>query len=314
MNQPHFDPRGAVDLSMLQKPTPAQEAAAAQSQKAAKQAPAGVILDLSPENFQQVVESSATIPVIVAIGASRTAAGEQMTPALEQAAIAARGRFVLARLDADTQPEITQAFGVQGVPCAVAVIQGQPLPLFQGAPSAEQVEQVLEQVLQAAAQAGVTGTVPEADAEPEPEPEPEPELPPLHAEAYAAIEAGDYPRATAAYTKALNENPGDVDARIGIAQVALMERLEAVEDPAAAIAAADAAGARDVDAQLLAADVEIGAGRAGAAFDRLIAVVRVTAAEDKERARKRLVELFELVDPASEDLRAARRNLSLALF
>lgn len=91
MSQPHFDPRGAVDLSMLQKPTPAQEAAAANSQAAARQAPAGVIVDLSPENFQQVVESSATVPVIVAIGASRTAAGEQMTPSLEQAAVAARG-------------------------------------------------------------------------------------------------------------------------------------------------------------------------------------------------------------------------------
>lgn len=116
MSQPHFDPRGAVDLSMLQKPTPAQEAAAANSQAAARQAPAGVIVDLSPENFQQVVESSATVPVIVAIGASRTAAGEQMTPSLEQAAVAARGRFVLARLDADTQPEITQAFGCRECP------------------------------------------------------------------------------------------------------------------------------------------------------------------------------------------------------
>lgn len=184
MSQPHFDPRGAIDLSMLQKPTAAQEAAAKASQAAAAQAPAGVIVDLTPENFQSVVEGSATVPVVVAITASRSATGEQMTPALERAAIAYRGRFVLGRLDADAQPQIVQAFGVQGVPCAVAIIQGQPIPLFQGAPSDEQIVQVLDQVLQAAAQAGVTGTVPGADAEqaPEVEEEPEPELPPLHAE------------------------------------------------------------------------------------------------------------------------------------
>lgn len=315
MNQ-SFDVRGAVDLSMLQKPTPAQERAKAAAAAAAAQAPEGVIVDLTTENFQQVVEGSATVPVIVAIGASRSATGEQLTPTLERAAVAYRGRFVLARLDADAQPQIVQVFGVQGVPCAIAVIQGQPLPLFQGSPSPEQVAQVLEQVLAAAAQAGVTGTVGngEAPAEEEPAAPAEPELPPLHAAAYEAIEAGDYDAATAAYTKALNENPGDVEARLGLAQVALMKRLEDVTDPVADIQAADRGGPTAVAAQLHAADIEMAAGRSGAAFERLIAVIKATADADRESVRKRLIELFELVDPQSEELKVARRNLALALF
>lgn len=314
MTQPHFDPRGAVDLSMLQKPTAAQEAAAKAHAEAAAKAP-GVILDLTAENFQEVIEGSAKVPLVVAVGASRSATGEKLTPTLERAALAFRGRFVLARLDADAQPQLAQVFGVQGVPCAIAVIQGQPLPLFQGAPAPEQVAQVLEQVLEAAAKAGVDGTVPVDDTAAEEAAAPvEPELPPLHAAAYDAIEAGDYDGAAAAYRQALNENPADAEAKLGLGQVALMARLADVNDPVAVIQAADAAAADDVAAHLAAADVELAAGRAGAAFERLVALVRATRGDEREQARKRLVELFELVDPASPELAVARKSLALALF
>lgn len=314
MTQPHFDPRGAVDLSMLQKPTAAQEAAAKAHAEAAAKAP-GVILDLTAENFQEVIEGSAKVPLVVAVGASRSATGEKLTPTLERAALAFRGRFVLARLDADAQPQLVQVFGVQGVPCAIAVIQGQPLPLFQGAPAPEQVAQVLEQVLEAAAKAGVDGTVPVDDTADEEAAAPvEPELPPLHAAAYDAIEAGDYDAAAAAYRQALNENPADAEAKLGLGQVALMARLADVNDPVAVIQAADAAAADDVAAHLAAADVEFAAGRAGAAFERLVALVRATRGDGREQARKRLVELFELVDPASPELAVARKSLALALF
>lgn len=317
MTQPHFDPRGAIDLSSLQKPTPAQERAAAAARATRASAPAGVIVDMTTESFQTIVESSASVPVVVAIGASRTAVGEKMTPLLEAAAVRYAGRFVLARVDADTQPQIAQAFGIEGVPCAVAVIQGQPLPLFQGAPAPDQVDQVLDQVLAAAAQAGVTGVVPGAgeaqDAAPD-APEPEPELPPLFAEAYEAIEAGDYDTAAAAYQQVLNENPADKDAKAGLGQVTLMKRLDGVTDPVSDLEKAEAMGPEALDLQLHAADIEMAAGRVGAAFDRLIAVVRATRDADREAARKRLLELFELVDPQADEIRAARRNLALALF
>lgn len=320
MTQPHFDPRGAIDLSSLQKPTPAQERAAAAARATRASAPAGVIVDMTTESFQTIVESSASVPVVVAIGASRTAVGEKMTPLLEAAAVRYAGRFVLARVDADTQPQIAQAFGIEGVPCAVAVIQGQPLPLFQGAPAPDQVDQVLDQVLAAAAQAGVTGVVPGAgEAQGEPgdaagAPEPEPELPPLFAKAYEAIEAGDYDAAAAAYQQVLNENPADKDAKAGLGQVTLMKRLDGVTDPVADLEKAEAMGPEALDLQLHAADIEMAAGRVGAAFDRLIAVVRATRDADREAARKRLLELFELVDPQADEIRAARRNLALALF
>lgn len=318
MSQPHFDPRGAFDLSSLQKPTPAQEAAAKAAAATRSQAPAGVIVDMTPESFQTLVEGSAAVPVVVAIGATRTAIGEKMTPLLEQAAVRYGGRFVLARLDADAHPQIAQAFGIEGVPCAVAVIQGQPLPLFQGAPAPEQVDQVLDQVLAAAAQAGVTGVVPgtdpEAAAAAAPDVEAEPELPPLFAQAYEAIEAGDLTAAAAAYQQALNENPADKDAKAGLGQVALMQRLENVTDPVSDLEKAEAMGPQAVDLQLHAADIEMAAGRVSGAFERIVAVVRATTGDDRERARKRLLELFDLVDSGAEEIKQARKNLALALF
>src|SRR5690606_779773 len=171
------------------------------------------------------------------------------------------GRFLLARVDAQTYPQIAAAFQVQGVPTVVAVLQGQPVPLFQGAAPAEQVRAVLDQVLQAAEANGVTGRAPArgGDGEPEaaaaPAPEPEPELPPLHQEAYDAIERDDLDAAVAAYEKAIKQDPRDALAVAGLAQVRLLQRTRDADLAAVRAAAADAPG--DVDAQLAIADLDL---------------------------------------------------------
>ena len=51
-----------------------------------------------------------------------------------------------------------------------------------------------------------------------------------------------------------------------------------------------------------------------AAFDRLIALVRRTGGDDRAAVRTRLVELFDLFDPADPDVIAGRRNLANALY
>ena len=121
---------------------------------------------------------------------------------------------MLAKVDVDANPQLSQAFRAQSIPMVVALVGGQPVPLFTGAVPEQQVREVLAQLLQLAAQNGVTGTRRGRRASRGRRAAPvEPPLPPLHAEAYDAIEAGDYPRAIAAYEKALAENPRDADAR-----------------------------------------------------------------------------------------------------
>ena len=135
-------------------------------------------------------------------------------------------------------------------------------------------------------------------------------MPPLHQEAYDAIERDDLDGAIAAYTQALRENPRDADAKAGLAQVSLMARTRDA-DPAAVRAAA-AQG--DAAAQLAVADLDVLGGAVEDAFARLLDVVRASVGDERDAARERLVELFEVVGGDDPRVAAARRALAAALY
>lgn len=307
--RPRLDVRGAVDLSGLGRtPAPAPGGPAGGS------GGSSFVVDVADEaTFGQVVQSSAQVPVVFVLWASWSEASATVVTDLVALADEYAGRFLLARVDAEATPQIVQAFGAQGVPAVVAVLRGQPVPLFQGAAGKEDVRAVLDQLLQAAAANGVTGTVPGADEQPAAEPEPEePPLPPLHQAAYEAIERDDLDAAVAAYTQALQENPRDDEARAGLAQVELLRRTTGV-DPRAARETA-AADPRDVASHLVVADLDVLGGQVEDAFARLVDLVRVTAGPEREQVRVRLVELFGVVGDADPRVMAARRSLASALY
>jgi putative thioredoxin len=299
--------RGAVDLSALSRPAPTAGAPAAG-------APDGVVIEVTAETFQELVTTSMTVPVVVDLYSARSGASVQLSATLQELAASFGGRFQLARVDADTNPQIAQAVGAQSLPTTFAIIKGQPLPLFQGAHPADAVRSVLDELLRVAAENGVTGTisadVPEGETGEEP---PEPPLPPHLQAAYDAIEAGDLDTAATGLEKAIKESPADAEAKALLAQVELMRRLDGV-DPMAALTTARDAAPGDLDAQLTAADVEVGTGQAAAAYSRLLAAVRATAGDDREAARARLVELFQLAPPDDADVLKARRDLAIALY
>lgn len=314
MTQPSANLYGAVDLSSLARPTgqPAAGGGAGPGE-AGPAVPGQLVVEVTEATFADTVQRSTQVPVLVVLTSSRSAASAQTVEVLTEVAREYGGRFQLATVDADTETQIAAAFQVQAVPAVLAVLAGRPLPLFQGTYPAEQVRQVIDEVLRVAAESGVTGVLQVSDEEPE-EPS-EPPLPPLHAEALDAIDRGDLAAAEDAYTRALKENPGDRDAQAALLQVQLIRRVEeAGQDPDEVLAAAQAAGPGDVDPHLAAADVEAATGRFGAAFDRLLAVVRATAGDDREKARVRLVELFEIAGSTHPDVGPARRQLASALY
>ena len=239
---------------------------------------------------------------------------KQLGPILEKVVTEFAGRMVLAKVDVDANPQLAQAFRAQSIPMVVAVLAGQAVPLFTGAVPEEQVREVLTQLLQVAAQNGVTGTVPVGeDAAPETSEAPaEPPMPPLHAEAFEAIEAGDYARAATAYERALAENPADADAKAGLAQVRLLERVQNVD--AGAVRSAAAQAPTDVDAQFAVADLDLAGGHVEDAFARLLDLFAALPADARTPVRERLVELFELVGEADPRVAAARRRLTTLLF
>ncbi|WP_194398214.1 tetratricopeptide repeat protein [Microbacterium atlanticum] len=302
--------RGAVDLSALRnRPAPAASGE--------EQAPAGavavpsLVLDVTDESFPQVLELSRTVPIVVDLWAEWCGPCKQLSPVLERVVRELGGRVVLAKVDVDANPQLSQAFRAQSIPMVVALVAGQPVPLFTGAVPEQQVREVFAQLLQLAAQNGVTGTV-SVDGEAVDDSPAEPPLPPLHAEAFDAIEAGDYPRAIAAYEKALAENPRDAEARAGLSQVRLLDRVQGLDLQAARAAAA--AAPTDVAAQLAVADLDVAGGHVEDAFGRLLDLFAQLPSEERTPVRERLLELFGLVGDADPRVIAARSRLASLLF
>ena len=305
---PSIPMRGAVDLAAV--------AAAAKRRQQPPPAPAAAgsfVVDVDEAAFQSVViEQSMTVPVVVDLWAEWCEPCKALSPVLERLAVEYGGRFLLAKVDVDANPRLGQVFQAQSIPMVVAVVKGQPVPLFQGAVPEQQVRAFLDELLKVAGANGVTGVLAGDAPTSEPVDDVEPPLPPLHQEAFDAIERDDLPAAAAAYQKALAQNPADDLASAGLAQVQLLLRTDGV-DPAAARAAA-AAAPQDPAAQTLVADLDVLGGHVEDAFTRLVDTVRVTAGEERNAVRAHLVELFSIVGPQDERVVKARRALTAALY
>jgi putative thioredoxin len=185
----------------------------------------------------------------------------------------------------------------------VALAGGQPLSSFQGMQPPDQLRGWIDSLLNATAGKLGGGGAVEGD---EPE-KVDPEL----AQARSYLDAGDFDAALSAYQKILDADPTHDEAKGAVRQIAFLARASALSPEA--IATADAAP-DDIEAALAAADVEILQQNVAAAFDRLIALVRRTAGDERASVRTRLVELFDLFDPADPEVIAGRRNLANALY
>jgi putative thioredoxin len=305
--------RGAVDLAALAAAREAQ--AAAEQRLASGDVPTGVVIDVTEAEFQaEVIDRSFSVPVVIDLWADWCQPCKALTPVLEAAAADDAGAWILAKIDVDAQPRIAEAFQVQSIPTTYAVIKGQPKALFQGALPATQVRQYLDEVLRVAAANGVTGrvgaeTTPDSDADVV---DVEPPGDPRFDAAYDAIEAGDWDAAEAAYRSVLSATPNDAEAAAGLAQVALLRRTDGA-DPVAALTTADAEP-DSLDAQALAADVELLNGQVDEAFTRIIELVRRTSGAERTAARDHLLSLFALVGDADPRVTNARARLANALF
>ena len=281
--------------------------------------PAGtaVVVDVAEATFPSLVERSATVPVVVMLWAEGWPQCDELAPVLVTMVKEDAGRWLLARIDAQANPSIAAAFQVQTFPSVIALVKGQPVPLFQGAHPEAQIRPVIDQVLELAASNGVTGRIGVADADgadapAEPAEPAEPPLPPLHEAAFDALERDDLDGAAVAYAQALREDPRDEMAAAGLAQVSLLQRLHGVDPVAARAAAAD--GPRDVTVQLVVADLDVAGGKVEDGFGRLVDLVRVTASDEREPVRLRMIELFRVVGDTDPRVMAARRSLASALY
>ena len=310
---------GAVDLSSLAPATKPAASSGATPSPATGDHPAGapglpvpLVVDVDASTLRDVAEVSTQVPVIVVLHSPRSQASADLATVLEQLADQYAGRFQLARVNVDTAPEVAQALQAQAVPTVVALIAGQPVPMFQGTVPQEQLRSVIDQLLEVAAANGVNGTIAVDGAAGAGTAEAEPEETEVERAAREAIEAGDFAAAEEVYTHAIAQNPGDDDLKVARNQVRLMARLDG-QDPHELLAAADAAPT-DLAAALAGADAALALGDVNAALGRALEAVRTHAGEEREEARLRLLELFEVIGSTSPEVAQARRRLATMLY
>ncbi|MEU3371199.1 tetratricopeptide repeat protein [Streptomyces sp. NPDC006711] len=313
---------GVVDLAAVKAAGEAKSKAEQARAEAARQggvpavAPSALVIDVDEASFERdVLTRSAEVPVVIDFWAEWCQPCKQLGPLLERLAVEYNGRFLLAKIDVDANQMLMQQFGIQGIPAVFAVVAGQALPLFQGAAPEAQIRETLDQLVQVAEERfGLTGIAVDPDAA---APAAEAQVPAgpydaLLEAAVVALDSGDLAGATQAYRSVLNDDPGNPEAKLGLAQAELLQRVQDLDPQQVRKNAAE--NPADVAAQIAAADLDLVGGHVEDAFGRLVETVRRTFGDDRDAARVRLLELFEVIGGDDPRVTAARTALARVLF
>jgi putative thioredoxin len=257
-------------------------------------------VEIFPQNFtEEFIAVSKSKPIILICWSPRSVESEEVVAILGKLAADDQEAWILGRVDVDAHPQVAQALQVRAVPFAVAIINEQMVPLFEQPYPEAQIRMVIDKVLALSAEQGV-GEAPVEKIEPEEE------------EAIAALDAGDYATAEAAYKKLLARKPGDSFATLGLAQTQLLGRTDGLDG--AKIMQDAVASPDDLEIQIQCADIEVVSGYLEPAFARLLRLIQTLDGAEKKIAKDRLLELFALVDPADPRVIKARAALANALF
>ena len=270
-----------MDLSSLIKPTQAPE-------------PIANVTDLvivgAESNIRQILTLSESVPVLIEFHAT---GATSLAEKLERSVRKLAGKMLMVRIDGQQQAQLAQAFKVDHVPVVLALVKGQPVPLFEGDLDATEVERFVLKLLDVANSNGVSGFVGIGE---------EPPVNPVAEKAYEAIGAGDLEGARLVYAQALAENPRDTEYSAGLAQVNLMIRTidldpSLIEDASTPVA--------------LRADLLASMGHFSAAFKLLLDEFARTKSDE---FKKQLLELFEVAGVTSPDVVQARKSLTNLLY
>lgn len=317
MTQQPFSRPGAVDLSGLTQPSaggPAAPGAPVGSGSAARSA---YSVDVAEPNFQSVLESSVTAPVVL-VFYSPSRVPESTTYAQEVVAAvdAYDGRFLAGLVDIDVSPAIAQSLQIPQVPLLMVILDGrpaaQPIP---GVLKREEIDTLLNQLAQGLTAQGITSRhQPQSTAGPvdDQDGDGEGQVDPRYAAAQQALENDDIDSAVAEYQRLVDANPADLEAAAGLAMAKVLQRTHGVDPDAARKAAS--ASPDDVDAQTLMADLDLLGGQVDEAFSRLVELVRRTDGDERNRAREHLLGLFAAVGNDDARVLRGRQNLASALF
>lgn len=278
------------------------------------------MIDITLQNFKtDLIDDSATQPVLLDIWAEWCGPCKQLGPVLEKLEVEYGGRFKLAKLDADKVPQIaqqlSQMFGVRSIPFCVLFAGGQPVDGFVGAIPAEQIREFLDKHVPGEGEMTAAAEAEEASALAE-SGDVEAALTKLQ-EAVAIDPANDAARfdyvkllielnqldaARQAYAPVASKASDDPRQPAGLRIAALghwiaaCEKLETARDEAT-LREAIAANKRDFDARLELSQCLMASGNPVGAMDELLEIVMRDRKWNDEAARKLYVAILELLAP-----------------
>ncbi len=290
------------------------------------------MLDISIQNFEaELINASVEQPVLLDIWAPWCGPCKSLGPLLEKLEVAYAGRFKLAKLNSDDQPDIagqlSQMFGVRSIPFCVMFKGGQPVDGFVGALPEADIRKFLDKHVPSAEEVAAGEEVQEAE-----------EL----------LAVGDVDTALEKLQEAVAINPSNDAARCDYLRALLnagrIAEARRAFDPVAskvmldarltacghwlaacerapgarsaeALSAALTTNKRDFDARFELAQVQFASGKFAEAMDELLEIVMRDKGWNNELARKTYVAILDVMSkpaPAKAEAAAPKGALEIA--
>jgi putative thioredoxin len=291
---------------------------------------ADLIKETTTQTFvKDVIEESKRQPVLIDFWAEWCGPCRQLTPILEKAVRAAKGKVKLVKMNIDQHPAIPGQMGIQSIPAVIAFVNGQPADGFMGAIPESQVNAFIEKLTKGVPAAG------------------EPNIAEILKEAETLLAEGDAASAAQVYAEALSFDATNIAALAGLAKcyittgaveqakqtLAMVPESKrndaAVKAVQAAIDLAEqakslgpigeleqkvAANPLDHQARFDLATALNAGGKRSEATSQLLEIVRRDRKWNDDGARKQLVQFFEAWGGADEATVEGRKRLSTILF
>lgn len=301
--------RGAFDLSSLRKPAPTESKIGQPvgGEAAAEIKVPSLIGQLTEANLRHYLALSNQVIVLVDFKSAGDAASVELTKKLESLIGQFNGKAILCQVDIDSHQRVAEAFSVSQPATFLAMMAGQPVPLFAGDQDFDKIQTIIEKLLVVASNNGINGAaIVDESAEPVTT---APQLPPQHKAAVEALNSGAYDEAKALYEQIIRETPSDPMAAAGLAQSELLIRLQGVDvdqvlnNPP-----------QNFDELLVAADALVAIGDYADGFDALLINFADAEQDNKNKMRERLLQYFEIVGKQAPEVIAARNRLTSMLF
>jgi putative thioredoxin len=290
-------------------------------------AAADVVKDVTTQSFMKdVIEESKRQPVLVDFWAPWCGPCKQLTPVIEKAVKAAKGKVKLTKMNIDEHPAIPGQMGIQSIPAVIAFSNGQPVDGFMGALPESQVVAFLERLTKEkiggeevdqlkaadAALAGGNAAV-AADMYAALLQQDSGNVPALAGLARCYVETGNVEQAKKTLALVPEAKSGDASVAAARAAIELAEKAKAV-GPLDELEKKVAANPLDHQARFDLATALNAANKRGEAANHLLEIVKRDRKWSEDAARKQLVQFFEawgFADPAAVE---GRKRLSSILF